>query len=72
MARDQRDAAIVRCAIDLGHSLGRQVAAQQVVDAASWEMLGQFGCDLAQGPYVGPAMPEKEMTAWLDSDSRPG
>jgi EAL domain-containing protein (putative c-di-GMP-specific phosphodiesterase class I) len=68
MARDERDAAIVRCAIDLGHGLGRQVVAQQVEDAASWEMLAQFGCDLAQGPFVGPALPEAELAAWLEAE----
>ena len=34
MVRDARDAAIVRCTIDLGHSLGRRVVAQDVADAA--------------------------------------
>ena len=71
MARDSRDAAIVRCAIDLGHSLGREVVAQQVGDAASWEMLEQFGCDLAQGPYVGPALPTTEIALWLESERPP-
>ncbi len=68
MARDPRDAAIVRCAIDLGHSLGREVVAQQVGDVAAWEMLEQFGCDLAQGPYVGPALPTVEIARWLEAE----
>ncbi|MGE5412794.1 MAG: EAL domain-containing protein [Syntrophomonadaceae bacterium] len=68
MARDSRDAAIVRCAIDLGHSLGREVVAQQVEDEASWEMLAEFGCDLAQGPYVSPALPRTELALWLESE----
>jgi len=68
MARDARDAAIVRCAIDLGHSLGREVVAQQVGDAAAWEMLEQYGCDLAQGPYVGPPLPTGEIERWLESE----
>ena len=54
MVRDARDAAIVRCTIDLGHSLGRRVVAQDVADAAAWQMLAEFGCDDAQGPYAGP------------------
>lgn len=71
MSRDGRDAAIVRCAIDLGHSLGRRVTAQQVEDAESFEMLEQYGCDLAQGPYVSPALPRSELALWLESVLRP-
>ena len=65
MVRDARDAAIVRCTIDLGHSLGRRVVAQDVEDAAAWQMLAEFGCDDAQGPYVGPAMARLELARWL-------
>ncbi len=71
MVRDARDAAIVRCTIDLGHSLGRRVVAQDVEDAASWEMLAEFGCDGAQGSYVGPAMARQELTRWLAQPARP-
>jgi diguanylate cyclase (GGDEF)-like protein/PAS domain S-box-containing protein len=66
MARDSRDAAIVRFAIDLGHRLGRQVVAQDVEDAASWDMLAEYGCDFAQGRYVSPALPVGDLTRWLD------
>ena len=66
MARDERDAAIVRCAIDLGHSLGQQVVAQDVADEKSWQMLESYGCDFAQGRYVSPALPRTEMTRWLE------
>ncbi len=65
MATDVRDAAIVRCAIDLGHSLGRQVVAQDVEDAATWEMLAAYGCDYAQGPYVSPPLLPAELARWL-------
>ena len=65
MVRDARDAAIVRCTIDLGHSLGRRVVAQDVADAAAWQMLAEFGCDDAQGPYAGPTMAHSDLTRWL-------
>jgi diguanylate cyclase (GGDEF)-like protein/PAS domain S-box-containing protein len=65
MARDAQDAAIVRSLIELGHRLGRQVVAQDVEDAASWEMLSEYGCDLAQGRYVSPALPRAELMLWL-------
>ncbi len=70
MARDARDAAIVRCTIDLGHSLGRRIVAQDVEDAAAWEMLAGYGCDYVQGSYVGPSLPGAELTRWLDQPIR--
>ena len=70
MVRDARDAAIVRCTIDLGHSLGRRVVAQDVQDAAAWQMLAEFGCDDAQGPYVGAAMAQPDLTRWLAQPAR--
>ena len=70
MATDARDAAIARCIVDLGHSLGRRVAAQEVDSPASWGMLTGYGCDLAQGSYVGPAMPREELTRWLGQPTR--
>ncbi len=70
MAKDQRDAAIVRCAIELGHRLGRTIVAQDVEDLESWEMLSEFGCDFAQGRYVSPALPREELSLWLDQALR--
>ncbi|HTO74841.1 MAG TPA: EAL domain-containing protein [Thermoanaerobaculia bacterium] len=66
MARDPREAAIVRCAIDLGHSWGRQVVAQDVDDEAAWTLLSEFGCDVAQGRYVSPALARNDLARWLD------
>jgi len=66
MSRDPREAAIVRCAIDLGHSWGRRVVAQDVDDEAVWDLLSEFGCDVAQGRYVSPALPRNDLAGWLD------
>ncbi len=65
MAADPRDAAIVRCTIDLIHSLGRQVVAQDVENAASWDMLAAYGCDYAQGAYVSPALARSDVARWM-------
>lgn len=43
------NAAIVRGTIDMVHALGRQVVAEGVEDLATLRLLGEFGCDLAQG-----------------------
>jgi len=60
MSDDDRDAAIVRSIIDLGHSLGLTVVAEGVETDRAWTRLAQLGCDAAQGFYVGrPAPPER-------------
>ncbi|MDE1148562.1 MAG: EAL domain-containing protein [Azospirillaceae bacterium] len=54
MALDQtpQDQAIVRSIIKLGHNLGYKVTAEGVENAASLVLLGDMGCDLAQGYFI--------------------
>jgi len=63
----QKDTAIVRSVIDLGHNLGLRVVAEGVETAAAWERLVAAGCDLAQGYYVSRPMPAADLEAWLDA-----
>ncbi|MCG7528596.1 bifunctional diguanylate cyclase/phosphodiesterase, partial [Streptomyces sp. OfavH-34-F] len=65
LAIDQEDAEIVRCTIDLAHSLGLLVVAEGVEDDETWERLRDLRCDAVQGWLVAAAMPPQEMTAWL-------
>lgn len=65
LAVDSEDAEIVRCTIDLAHSLGLLVVAEGVEDDETWERLRDLGCDAVQGWLVAPAMPVDEATAWL-------
>jgi diguanylate cyclase (GGDEF)-like protein len=53
MAEDRDDLAIVRSTISLGHDLGLSIVAEGIEDAATWELLQQLGCDVAQGFYLG-------------------
>ncbi|MBT2385365.1 bifunctional diguanylate cyclase/phosphodiesterase [Streptomyces sp. ISL-11] len=62
---DNEDAEIVRCTLDLAHSLGLLVVAEGVEDDETWERLRDLGCDAVQGWLVAAAMPPDEMTAWL-------
>ncbi|WNI18222.1 putative bifunctional diguanylate cyclase/phosphodiesterase [Actinacidiphila sp. ITFR-21] len=62
---DQEDAEIVRCTIDLAHSLGLLVVAEGVEDDETWERLRELRCDAVQGWLVAAAMPADEATAWL-------
>jgi diguanylate cyclase (GGDEF)-like protein len=65
LAIDDEDAAIVRCTVDLAHSLGLLVVAEGVEDDETWERLRDLGCDAVQGWLVAAAMPPEEATAWL-------
>ncbi|MET9297588.1 bifunctional diguanylate cyclase/phosphodiesterase [Streptomyces sp. NPDC003077] len=65
LAVDTEDAEIVRCTLDLAHSLGLLVVAEGVEDDETWERLRDMGCDAVQGWLVAAAMPPDETTAWL-------
>ncbi|MFD7337955.1 putative bifunctional diguanylate cyclase/phosphodiesterase [Streptomyces violascens] len=65
LAIDNEDAEIVRCTVDLAHSLGLLVVAEGVEDDETWERLRDLGCDAVQGWLVAAAMPPAEATAWL-------
>ncbi|MFH8726676.1 putative bifunctional diguanylate cyclase/phosphodiesterase [Streptomyces termitum] len=65
LAVDTEDAEIVRCTVDLAHSLGLLVVAEGVEDDETWERLRDLGCDAVQGWLVSAAMPPAETTAWL-------
>ncbi|WP_342742716.1 bifunctional diguanylate cyclase/phosphodiesterase [Streptomyces indicus] len=65
LAVDAEDAEIVRCTVDLAHSLHLVVVAEGVEDDETWERLRDLGCDAVQGWLVAAAMPAEETTAWL-------
>ncbi|WP_407561375.1 putative bifunctional diguanylate cyclase/phosphodiesterase [Streptomyces sp. 184] len=65
LAVDPEDLEIVRCTVDLAHSLGLRVVAEGVEDDETWEHLRDLGCDAVQGWLVAAAMPPQETTAWL-------
>ncbi|AGP54822.1 putative bifunctional diguanylate cyclase/phosphodiesterase [Streptomyces rapamycinicus] len=72
LAVDNEDAEIVRCTVDLAHSLGLLVVAEGVEDDETWERLRDLGCDAVQGWLVAAAMPPEEMTAWLRARGESG
>lgn len=66
------NAVIVRTTIEMAHSLGLHVVAEGVEDRASWQLLAQHGCDVAQGYWMGRPMPAAEFLAWLDRFMKEG
>lgn len=56
---------VVRSIIDLGQSLGLQVTAEGVENAATLELLRQQRCDLAQGYHIARPMWGEDVRDWL-------
>jgi EAL domain-containing protein (putative c-di-GMP-specific phosphodiesterase class I) len=65
MRNSDADATIVRTVIDLAHNLGKQVCAEGVEDEATWDLLGELGCDLAQGYWISRPMKAADFMKWL-------
>jgi diguanylate cyclase (GGDEF)-like protein len=53
LADSPDDQAIVRAITELGHGLGYGVTAEGVEDVKSLRLLREYGCDYAQGYYIG-------------------
>jgi diguanylate cyclase (GGDEF)-like protein len=65
MADEPRDAAVVRSAIELAHSLGLGVVAEGVEDDQTFAALRQLGCDVAQGYHIARPIPATELAGAL-------
>jgi EAL domain-containing protein (putative c-di-GMP-specific phosphodiesterase class I)/FixJ family two-component response regulator len=64
LSRSRESRTIVNATIQLGHSLGLRVTAEGVEDRESFEVLGELGCDLAQGYYIAKPMAPGEIDGW--------
>jgi diguanylate cyclase (GGDEF)-like protein len=62
---DDRDAAIVRTAVDLARRLGLRVVAEGVESFEVWATLADWVCDEAQGYFLGHPMPAEQLSVWL-------
>jgi EAL domain-containing protein (putative c-di-GMP-specific phosphodiesterase class I) len=65
MDHDKDDETIVRSTIDLGHNMGLTVVAEGVETEAIWNMLGEMGCDVAQGYYLSRPLDADALTQWI-------
>ncbi|MEU9129899.1 bifunctional diguanylate cyclase/phosphodiesterase [Kitasatospora sp. NPDC048540] len=65
MASDDHEAAVVRCSVELAHTLGLTAVAEGVEDHRTWRRLRTEGIDAIQGWLICAAMPPDRTTAWL-------
>ena len=59
------DFTIVRATIELGRNLGLRVVAEGVQDRETFDRLGDFGCDEAQGFYIARPFDRDDFWVWL-------
>jgi diguanylate cyclase len=69
LARNASSAPIVRAAINMAHDLGIQVVAEGVETRAAYDLLQEFGCDVAQGYFMARPMPSAQLNDWHGGNS---
>ncbi|MDQ6674706.1 MAG: EAL domain-containing protein, partial [Chloroflexota bacterium] len=65
MGTDKQNYTIVRSTIELAHNLGLRVIAEGVEDQATWDLLVDLECDLAQGYHMSRPLPAGDLQHWL-------
>jgi diguanylate cyclase (GGDEF)-like protein len=63
-------AAVVRSAIEMGHSLGLKVVAEGIESESAAQQLRGFGCDIVQGYLYAKPMCMEELEKWLHNKAR--
>jgi len=62
---DERDVAIMRSTIELGHNLGCSVVAEGLETAEALERVTSLGCDTGQGFHIARPLDAAAITQWL-------
>lgn len=68
VAADPRHLAIMRTAIELGHSLGCSVVAEGLETADAVACVTSLGCDAAQGFHIARPLTDVALLEWLDGE----
>jgi diguanylate cyclase (GGDEF)-like protein/PAS domain S-box-containing protein len=71
LAAVEDDAIIVRSTIELAHNLGLTVVAEGVAEQSALDLLVEYGCDGAQGFYLGRPAPAEKLAELLASSGIP-
>jgi EAL domain-containing protein (putative c-di-GMP-specific phosphodiesterase class I) len=68
MLVSEQDAIIVRSTINLAHNLGLNVVAEGVENRETLDKLRSFGCNQAQGYYIGRPMESETAGRWMTEE----
>ena len=63
--------AVVGAIVELGHRLGHKVVAEGVEDREAYDVLGELGCDIAQGYWMSRPVPVAAFAELLETWSPP-
>ena len=69
IGEDPRNAIMVRSTVAMAHELGMKVVAEGIEDAACLKLLGEMGCDTAQGFFIARPMSADALTEYLNDRS---
>jgi EAL domain-containing protein (putative c-di-GMP-specific phosphodiesterase class I) len=64
-----REMELVRATINLGHDMGLRVVAEGIEDVETLDLLGDLGCDLAQGYFISRPTPASRLS-FMASDTK--
>jgi EAL domain-containing protein (putative c-di-GMP-specific phosphodiesterase class I) len=53
----------------MAHNLGMQVVAEGVETKAAYDLLANYGCDIAQGYFIARPLTAADFTHWHESRS---
>lgn len=59
-----QDQLIVKSTVDMAHGLGLSVVAEGIENEESWRLLQSWGCELAQGFFLGRPMSPEQLIDW--------
>lgn len=65
MQNDGQAAHIIEAAVGLAHKMDMKVIAEGVESARIYRMLGDIGCDMAQGYMISRPVPASDFEAWF-------
>jgi diguanylate cyclase (GGDEF)-like protein len=57
-----RDLELVRATINLGHDMGLRVVAEGIEDIETLDLIGELGCDVAQGYFISRPSPASRLS----------
>lgn len=67
LASDENDQQIVRTVLSLASVFNLKVVAEGVEDAASLDILKEWGCDIVQGYYISRPLSCADLESWLQN-----
>jgi EAL domain-containing protein (putative c-di-GMP-specific phosphodiesterase class I) len=58
----RKDLELVRATINLGHDMGLRVVAEGIEDVETLDLIGELGCDVAQGYFISRPAPASRLS----------